>query len=565
MTPQQNEIIWLIMRRMRTPLIALILVLSLSVLGMVLVPGVDASGHLVSMSFLDAIYFVAFMSTTIGFGEIPYEFTPEQRLLVLSMIFLNVTIWIYAIGSILSLVQDSRFKLALTRFRFARKVSHLREPFYIICGCGDTGLRVLEGLTERDMPCVVVEIDQSKIDRLSLGRLTGNIPSVMADAQDPETLMLCGLHHPFCRGVAALTNNDDSNLAIAMSCKLLRDDMMILCRSETDRISQNMASFHTDVIIDPYKRFARRLALALTRPHALQVQEWLTSLPGARLKDITSPPHGLWVICGMGRLGTALLSELKECDIDIAVIDPDTKRLPLGFRSAIGNGTGATTLETAGIHEAVGIVAGTNNDIDNLSILVTARHLNPGLHAVVRQNLSQYEPLFDRCDADMVASRHRIIAREILTELTNPLIRPFLVFAAKRSEQWNALLQKRLKLILGQYAPDLWSIKIDAYATKPVQYCLANEQKVHLRDLLKDPRVITESISCIPLVLVRNGERRMLPENDQKVKPGDEILFCGTHKAHRLLLWNLRDPHVLYYNVTGSDLPRGNVMKWVNS
>ena len=40
-----NDIVWLTMRRMRTPLIILILVYSLSVIGMVQIPTIDPDGN----------------------------------------------------------------------------------------------------------------------------------------------------------------------------------------------------------------------------------------------------------------------------------------------------------------------------------------------------------------------------------------------------------------------------------------------------------------------------------------------------------------------------------------
>lgn len=77
-----NDIVWLTMRRMRGPLVIMILVYSLSVFGMVLISGQDADGNALRVGFLDAAYFVAIMATTIGFGEIPTTFTGAQRLFV---------------------------------------------------------------------------------------------------------------------------------------------------------------------------------------------------------------------------------------------------------------------------------------------------------------------------------------------------------------------------------------------------------------------------------------------------------------------------------------------------
>ena len=63
---QTSSTIVLILRRMRAPLIV---IFSVSVLGLTLVPGVDGNGEPWRMSFFDALYFMSYTATTIGFGE----------------------------------------------------------------------------------------------------------------------------------------------------------------------------------------------------------------------------------------------------------------------------------------------------------------------------------------------------------------------------------------------------------------------------------------------------------------------------------------------------------------
>ena len=71
---QRSQIIYLILRRLRTPLIVLVCVYAVSVLGFVLIPGVDDQGNPWKMDFFHAFYFVSYMGSTIGFGELPYPF-----------------------------------------------------------------------------------------------------------------------------------------------------------------------------------------------------------------------------------------------------------------------------------------------------------------------------------------------------------------------------------------------------------------------------------------------------------------------------------------------------------
>ena len=124
----------LVLRRMRVPLLVLITAYTISILGFVLIPGLDENGQRWFMTFFDAIYFVSYMATTIGFGELPHPFSPAQRMWTTVTIYLSVVAWVYAIGSILALVQNSLLKRAIEEGRFSRSVSKLGEDFYIICG-----------------------------------------------------------------------------------------------------------------------------------------------------------------------------------------------------------------------------------------------------------------------------------------------------------------------------------------------------------------------------------------------------------------------------------------------
>lgn len=108
-----NDIIWLTMRRMRTPLIMMILVYSLSVFGMAQIPGQDAAGNPVDIGYLDAVFFISILATTIGLGEIPTTFTHTQRLYTFVILFPNVIAWLYSIGTIISLLVDPQFRAVL--------------------------------------------------------------------------------------------------------------------------------------------------------------------------------------------------------------------------------------------------------------------------------------------------------------------------------------------------------------------------------------------------------------------------------------------------------------------
>ena len=159
-----QNVFTLVFRRLRLPLAALILVYAVSVFGLTLIPGMDDQGNPWKMSFFHAFYFVSFMGSTIGFGEVPYPFTDAQRLWTTVTIYASVTAWLYAIGSMLSLVQSNAFSRAIGEQRFTRRIKGLKEPFYIICGFGDTGQSLVQTLHNNKQHAVVIENDLERID-----------------------------------------------------------------------------------------------------------------------------------------------------------------------------------------------------------------------------------------------------------------------------------------------------------------------------------------------------------------------------------------------------------------
>ncbi len=164
-----NSIFFLVMRRMRAPLLALIFTYSVAVLGLVLIPGQDARRQPLAYGFFSCLLLCQFMASTIGFGEIPYEFTDAQRLWVTFAIFFTVIVWLYSIGTLLTLFQDATFHQALIERRFARRIRQMRESFYLVCGYGETGSALIKALTERNQQAVAIDIRQERVNLLAPG------------------------------------------------------------------------------------------------------------------------------------------------------------------------------------------------------------------------------------------------------------------------------------------------------------------------------------------------------------------------------------------------------------
>lgn len=549
-----KPIVFLVLRRMRAPLLALIAVYSIAVVGLILIPGEDADGAPWRMSIFHALYFVSFMSTTIGFGEIPYAFTNAQRLWVSFCIFLTVSVWLYSIGTLIALIQDNTFQRALAERRFAALVRRLCDPFYLVCGYGETGSALVQALTDRHQRAVVIDIKPERIALLHLENLREFVPALTADARQPHRLLDAGLGHPLCAGVVAVTQVNATNLKIAITAKLLHPTIKVICRADSRAIEANMASFGTDHILDPFGTFARSLATRIRSPQLTRLHQWLAGRSGTRPAATRPPPaRGRWILCGYGRFGRALHKHLADPSREFIVIEaqPDRTGRPSGAKLVTGPGTEADTLEQAGVCDAVGLVAGTDDDANNLSIIMTARELNRDLFVVARENQSENHGLFFAVEADIIMHPNTILAERIEELLGTPLLAEFHRHAHDQDDDWAGRLLQCLEGIVADQPLAVWEVRIDADQTPAVMMALEAGSRLDLATLNRNPRDRDDSLPYLVLLRIHDGEPRLLPDGAQTVQRGDQLLVCGQAWSRRRLAWTLQDPQALAYVMTG--------------
>jgi Trk K+ transport system NAD-binding subunit len=554
---RHHSVFFMILRRLRTPLIMLITLFAVSVLGLTLAPGPEVDGRTSYLSFFHSFYFISYTATTIGFGEIPYTFSDQQRLWVIFSIYLSVIGWAYTLGAVFNLLSDRSLRQAIAMQTFVRQVRRLREPFYLVCGYGETGRLICQALDRMGLRAVVVEVDENKVGELDLHAYSADVPALSADASNPETLKFAGLTHPSCVGVIALTNDDPTNLAIAISARLLAPRVPALCRAEHDATADNMASFGTRHIINPFERFSETLALSLHAPKASQLMSWLTGVPGTEVEQHRDPPRGNWVVCGHGRFGRQMVSAMDSEAVPVTIIDLDPK--PDGIHRWIqGDGTGAGALRQAGIESATGIVCGTSSDTDNLSIAVTARELNKELFVILRQNHESNRALFDAFDADITVVPSRVIGHECIAILSTPLLVPFLDEVRARDEDWCGTQLERLTAHLGWTVPEIRSERINLSRAPALYRRLMRGETITLGMVLRSPSNRDRRLDCAVLYLDRDDDDHLLmPAADTPIRAGDELLLAGTRAALNDVGLIVANEHTLAYILTGEDLPGG--------
>ena len=152
----------------------------------------------------------------------------------------------------------------------------------------------------------------------------------------------------------------------------------------------------------------------------------------------------------------------------------------------MGDATDPDVLERAGVADAVGLVAGTDNDTTNLSMLATARRINPRLFVAARQNRPTSAALFAAMNVDALLVPTEVVAHEVYAQISTPLLWRFIQEMPALGDDWAVELLQRLRTNCGRELPALWKIRLNREQAPGLTGWLA-QQRVILGDLLRSP------------------------------------------------------------------------------
>jgi Trk K+ transport system NAD-binding subunit len=554
---------------MRAPFLLLIAVYSIAIIVMTLIPGIDDKGNTWHMSLFHAFYFVSFTATTIGFGEIPFPLTDGQRLWAIVTVYMTVVSWFYALGTVIGLLRDKNFRAAVTRAKFKRAVKGIHQPFYLICGYGETGKAVVSALTEEHYQAVVIERDEDSLNELDTDQLQEFVPGIVEDASEPKILELAGIKHPMCQGVIAVTASDATNLKIAISSKLLHPEIQVACRSELKDFEENMLSFDTEHVVNPFESFAEIYGMLLHASALHLLYDWLTGAPNTQLTEPLYFNEGPWILCGYGRLGREIHKYLRKYKIPTVIIDPDESLMEYfenddysGF--IVGTGFDGETLTKAGAAKAAGIIAGTENDSNNLSIIMTAKAINEKIFIVARQNKYNNQILYASAEANLIMYPREIIARKIRALYLTPLIVNFLDQARLRDSEWANITISRLSAVVGESRPHVWTVTVTEECAPAMFHALERGRSINMGHLTQDPGNRKVSLQCVPLLLIRGVDEMLMPEDDMVIHQHDQILFCGSREVKNNMYWTLKHMRSLNYVMTYSEEPESYIWRKIH-
>ena len=552
----RNNTLFIILQKMRMPFLVIIMTYTIAIVGLVLIEGIDTNGNTYRMSIFDAFYFVSYTATTIGFGEIPYAFTYPQRIWITFTIYLTVLGWFYGIGSLVSLLQDKLFLQEIEKSRFLKQIRNLDEKFIIILGYNQITKKIITKAIAQGIRAVVIEKDSLKIEKLMLESFTPTVPVLRSDTLSVRVLESAGLTKRNCKAIVSLFDDDVVNLKNTLITKTLNKNVKIAVKATTINHTENLVDVDADIIVNPFSIISSEINIALTAPNIFKLEKWLY-----KIDDLNAPlrifPRGLYIICGYGRMGQKIFEKLDKNNIEVKFIEIDPKRgrqLSKDEKNYVvfGDADDRDFLIQTGIMDAVAVVAVTNDDTTNLSILATAKKLNPEIMTMARENDLADDYLFKSANVNHIFTPSKILVNKVTNALFNPLCDIFIKLIINKDNEWASQLVVDLMQDINKN-PLVIELEINFESTPEIYKYLKLEKQLYLKLLATSLYNREENNKFIPLLLQRKDDTILLPSFDEELKIGDKILIACDEEALSDMEYICENIYEFHYALTGEE------------
>jgi voltage-gated potassium channel len=149
-----------------------------------------------------------------------------------------------------------------------------------------------------------------------------------------------------------------------------------------------------------------------------------------RMREAVEGMGDHYIVCGYGRVGSTVITELQHTGQRFVVIDihaPSLERAAAdGHLVVMGDATDDSTLRSAGVERARGLITTVDSDANNVYITLSARAINPSLFIVARASAQGAEAKLLQAGANRIVSPYTMAGRRAAELAIRPRVADFI-------------------------------------------------------------------------------------------------------------------------------------------
>jgi voltage-gated potassium channel len=220
--------------------------------------------------------------------------------------------------------------------------------------------------------------------------------------------------------------------------------------------------------------------------------------------------HDHFIICGYGRVGQRVAEEFRASDVPYVVLDFHEDAVAAAREDRVllveGDATHDENLRKAGLERAQGLVAASDDDADNLYVVLSARSARPDLTIVARASGADAERKLVLAGADRVVLPYTTAGRVMANLVLKPQVTAF------------------LDAVTTATGPDLQLAEIEVRRT-----CAAAGRTI------RELRIRHETGAIVIALRKADGSFDTTPEPDTAIEVGDVLIGVGSPDEIRAL------------------------------
>jgi voltage-gated potassium channel len=251
--------------------------LGLAVALLVLVTVAGTAGYMVveGWNAWDAFYMSVITITTVGYKEV-HDLSRAGEALTVVLLTAGVGAALYTFTLLATIVVEGGLPSRLKQRRLQHMFETIKDHF-IICGYGRIGSTVAQQFQRQRVPYVVIERDPERLH----AALEDGALAVEADASREDVLKRVGIER--ARGFIAAVGTDAENVYAVLSARVMRPDLFIIGRAETEDATIKLKRAGADRVVSPYHIGAVTIAQTALRPAVVDFVELATGTDNLEL------------------------------------------------------------------------------------------------------------------------------------------------------------------------------------------------------------------------------------------------------------------------------------------
>lgn len=537
----QISIIKMALDAMVMPVVMMVLIMSITVLGLVLIPGVGENGEATHLRFSEAFYFMLYTATTIGYGEIT-NFTYTQQLWVIFSIVLSVVGWFYLLSSVVRLMTNKIFQEKVKLKNKILEISKIRNRYILMVNYRSSYDLFINKIVERGVKVVILVEEEGLYKELKMKYPSSDIIILNLEIISQETMIAVGIEKGNLTDIIVSMEDTKKVFDLTMLIKSYSSTVVVTAFSRNLEEWETLTSFDIENVISSRRYIASDIFNLIVNQHLAEIGEFIHGeLAMEDFAKIRKKENRNILIIGGGHIADYMLNRVDVCeDINLTIIDKklsvskkiEQYKKDIKFIKA--------DLMTERVNELVDL-----KQYDCALILLGDDYLNvyinkqikefQNIDTIVRLNKESNSEMMERDGANKIFAIDKIQSIEIENMLTKPDILEYRNMLFLQNEEYIEKYYDYMKE--NMYRKEIKEVVIDMSNAKAVFKSMNYKTKINLRVLLYDlENMQREEFGIIPLCIIKREIGPVLipffeigyaEREEYMIERGDKIIYVS--------------------------------------